>query len=123
MPIVTIKVVEQSVATHDRTIVQRLADKLGQVFGSEPQGTWVKLEYLPRSQYAENDAEDAQMQPTFVEILKKTLSSEDVLAREALVVSEVVATTLHRSQENCHVIYAPPGEGRVAFGGRLIRSN
>lgn len=123
MPIVTIQVIaEDSNVAYDDAVVQTLADELGKVFGSGPQGTWVRCDYLPRSQYAENEADIGLMQPTFVEIVKSTLGSEDALAAEALKVSQVVAAVLLRPHDNCHVIYAPPGAGRIAFGGNLLRS-
>ena len=36
--------------------------------------------------------------------------------------TEAVARVCDRPQENVHLQYLPPGVGRVAFGGQLVRS-
>ena len=122
MPIVTIQVVISSNGeTYSATDVARLSDRLGSIFNSEPGGTWVKLEYLDRSNYAENEMElDSNIQPTFVEVLKRSLPDQDILATEAQEIATEVARTLSRPLENVHIIYLPPGEGRIAFGGQLL---
>jgi len=53
-------------------------------------GTWVKLEYFDRNHYAENETQlDTNTQPTFVEVLKRTLPEQEVLATEAEQLYEV----------------------------------
>ena len=73
------------------------------------------------SHYAENETQpDANIQPTFVEVLKRTLPEQEALAREAKQIAAKVAHVLSRPLENVHIVYLPPGEGRVAFGGKLL---
>ena len=122
MPIVTIQIViSKSEKTYSSTQVEKLSDDLGVIFNSEPSGTWVKLEYLDRSHYSENEVRpDSSVQPTFVEVLKRSLPNQDALAAEAQLIAAKVAHVLSRPVDNVHVIYLPPSEGRVAFGGNLI---
>ncbi len=122
MPIVTIQIVaSKSENTYSVAQVEKLSDDLGAIFNSEPGGTWVKLEYLDRSQYSENEVRpDSSIQPTFVEVLKRTLPNQDTLAVEAHQIAAKIADVLSRPLDNVHIIYLPPGEGRVAFGGKLL---
>ena len=120
MPIVTIQcIVTPADGEFDGRLVQQLADELGDLFESDPGGTWVRLSTLPREQYAENRVKlEPTVRPTFVEVLKRSLPGSEELAAEALQVAETVARVLGRPRENVHVIYAPPAGGRVAFGGK-----
>ena len=124
MPIVTIQLVQSESGDIPEHIVQSLADRLGQVFDSGPGETWVRVTHLARSQYAENDVTvGPNVQPTFVEVLKATLSDEESLATEAKQVAAVVSSELSRPLGNTHVLYLPPGAGRIAFGGNLRRTD
>ena len=123
MPIVTIQaVVAESEQKYAADTIQKLADSLGEIFESDPSSTWIKMIYLDRNQYAENDAviEEA-VRPTFVDILKRYLPDHDSLSTEAQRVADAVAQILTRPRENVHIVYLPPGMGRVAFGGNLLR--
>jgi phenylpyruvate tautomerase PptA (4-oxalocrotonate tautomerase family) len=123
VPIVTIQIVaSNNENTYSAECLAQLSDSLGSIFNSNAGGTWVKLEYLDRSHYAENETHpDENIQPTFVEVLKRTLPEQETLAREAEQIAAVVAHVLSRPLENVHIIYLPPGEGRVAFGGKLLK--
>ncbi len=122
MPIVDIEVLEddsQSLDTH----LQAVADRLGALFGSDPAGTWVRLRYLSRAHYAENHVSvGEELGVTFVTILKARLPHVDALRAEAKQVALTVAEALDRPQANVHVLYAPPAEGRIAFGGQLVEA-
>jgi hypothetical protein len=122
VPIVTIQIVtSKSENTYSVAQVEKLSDDLGTIFNSEPSGTWVKLELLDRNQYSENEVRpDSSVEPTFVEVLKRTLPDQDTLAVEAQQIATKVAHVLSRPLDNVHIIYLPPGEGRVAFGGKLL---
>jgi phenylpyruvate tautomerase PptA (4-oxalocrotonate tautomerase family) len=122
VPIITIQiVVSNNENSFSAELLAQLADGLGSIFNSNAGGTWVKLEYLDRSHYAENGTlMDENIQPTFVEILKRTLPDQEALAFEAEQIAAKVAHVLSRPPENVHIIYLPPGEGRVAFGGKLL---
>ena len=117
MPIVDIELVTGDPEA-GRSQLQTLADELGNLFGSEPGGTWVRLRSTNPADYAENQTDD-EPQPTFVNILKLQLPDEDERRREMAAVAEIVARTLHRRRENVHVLYAPPAGGRIGFGGEL----
>jgi phenylpyruvate tautomerase PptA (4-oxalocrotonate tautomerase family) len=55
MPIVDVEIVgSESVG---RDLAARLAEMAGQVFGSPPASTWVRVRLLPRHLYAENATE------------------------------------------------------------------
>jgi len=124
MPIVTVQVVQETgEQRYASAIAKELADALGEVFDSEPGTTWVKFAYLARADYAENKSElRADARPVFVEVLKRTLAAEDALANEAMRIAECVANILSRPCDNVHVLYLPAAEGRIAFGGELVRS-
>lgn len=123
MPIVTVQCVHDSESgSYPKETVQLLCDELGRLFGSEPGTTWVKMQYLANSHYAENAVElNGRTRPTFVEVLKRSLDEEEVLVKEAIDIAAMVGRILGRPGENVHVIYRPEGAGRVAFGGNLVR--
>lgn len=122
MPIITIEcVLESDIERYDSGCAQRLADKLGKTLKSDPGTTWVKLAYLDRSNYAENETViDDSVKPTFVSILLRSLPSEKVLEELSQKISKDVAEILSRPLENTHVLFEPEGFGRVAFGGNLV---
>lgn len=121
MPIVNVQMVGAEVERVRSAVVQELADCLGVLFESGPGTTWVRMSYLAREDYAENHAElDPSVQPVFVEVLRRALPPTAELAAEADRVAEAVAAVLERPKENTHVLYLPPGELRMAFGGKLI---
>ena len=102
--------------------LQTLADELGIYFDSEPSGTWVEVEYLPVEQYAENRFElPEDTKTTLVYVLKYHLPAEEKVAREAMDLARLVSKRLQRPRRSTHIFYEPPGKGRIAFGGRLVR--
>ena len=123
MPIVTVELIEdeQQQPVHAAAI-KNLTDELGELFNSAPGGTWLKLRYLPRQHYAENETTLSRaIRPTFVEVLKRDAdTSATDRATEAARIAEIVAQHFDRPIANTHIIYAPSGAGRVAFGGTLI---
>ncbi len=127
MPIVTIETLSDSDYSEDDAMptprqLQSLADALGELFGSQPSGTWVKARQQQRAYYAENRIEvSPDLRPVIVEVLKSEPDSGKNLAIEAAAVCAVVAQVLGRRTENVHVIYQPDARGRVAFGGQLVR--
>ena len=123
MPIVTIELLEdQPRSALPDGALQRLADGLGELFGSSIAGTWIRLNHLPRERYAENHTlVDKATRPAFVEILKSDPGTTESLEAEAAAVSALVAKHLERPPENVHVLYLPPGRNRIAFGGKLLQ--
>lgn len=126
MPIVTIETLSDSPFSRDDALptpeqLQILADALGELFGSQPSGTWVRARQQDRAYYAENMIEcSPELRPVIVEILKSEPVFGEDLAIEAAAVCALVARILGRRTDNVHVIYAPAARGRVAFGGKLV---
>lgn len=131
MPIITLELIEDTNQQPlEATVIQALVNELGDLFDSQVGGTWIKLRYLPRTRYAENTGTGAEsnalnstVRPTFVEVLKRdadTCDQKETRAQEAARIAAIVARHLDRPVNNTHVIYAPAGAGRVAFGGELI---
>ena len=123
MPIIRLKLV---VRNDDERLgkekLQTLADELGVYFDTEPSGTWVEVEYLPVEQYAENRFElPEETKTTLVYVLKHHLPAEEEVAQEAMDLARIVSKRLQRPRRNTHIFYEPPGKGRIAFGGRLVR--
>jgi len=118
MPIVDIELVAGD-PEEGRGQLQTLVDELGDLFGSGPGGTWVKLRSTDPAGYAENQVAAGTYGPTFVNIQRLQLPDEDERRREMAAVAEIVARTLNRRRENVHVLYAPSAKGRIGFGGEL----
>jgi phenylpyruvate tautomerase PptA (4-oxalocrotonate tautomerase family) len=122
MPIVDIELVCESAAQFATASARELADALGSVFSSAPGHTWVRLRRLDSAAYAENRvSREAGDLPTFVTVMHAHPPTGARLEAEAAAVTESVAACLARAPEHVHVQYAPPGAGRQAFGGRLVR--
>ena len=119
MPIVDIELVADDPDAGRGPPLQALADELGDLFGSGPGGTWVKLRATDPAGYAENQTVGGAFAPVFVNIVKHQLPDENERRREVAAVAEIVARTLDRPRENVHVLYAPSAEGRIGFGGEL----
>ena len=127
MPIVTIETLSEAPLSKEDALpttaqLQVVADELGTLFGSQPNGTWVRARQQQRAYYVENDGlVDADLRPAMVEILKSVLEPEDQLAAEAASVCSIVAKSLGRPERDVHVVYQPAASGRIAFGGKLVR--
>ena len=121
MPIVDIEVVTSSSdAMAGKEQLQSLADELGDLFGSEPGDTWIRLRSIDRRGYAENRTlVDGNVHPTFVSVLRYELPDALELRREMAGIAEAVARILDRPRENVHVLYPPGAKGRIGFGGKL----
>ncbi len=121
MPFVDIEVVtnaSEPVASKEQ--LQSLVDELGDLFGSEPGGTWIRLRSIDRRDYAENRTPiDGSVRPTFVSVLRYELPDAVELRREMAGIAEAVARILDRPRENVHVLYSPGAKGRIGFGGEL----
>jgi phenylpyruvate tautomerase PptA (4-oxalocrotonate tautomerase family) len=120
MPILHVEIVSRPGESIRPGLAQELADRCGEIFGSPPGGTWVKVSILAREAYAENRSTEAGLFPVFVSILKAKLPAPQALQVEITRLTEAIAQVCDRPVENVHVIYQPEGSGRVAFGGRLV---
>ena len=122
MPIIDIELVCESEAEFATASARALADAIGQVLGSEPGRTWVRLRFLGSTAYAENLATlEAVDLPAFVTVLHAHPPVGEALATEAMALTLAVAQCLARAPGRVHVQYAPAAAGRQAFGGTLVR--
>ncbi len=121
MPILDVEIVGDLPEPAQNGLARRLADAAGEVLRSRPQGTWVKVRFLEEHAYAENaGGPDAGVSPVFVRVLKRGLTSGEALKSEIEALTKAIAAACGRATENVHIIYEPPGAGRVAFGGQLV---
>jgi phenylpyruvate tautomerase PptA (4-oxalocrotonate tautomerase family) len=122
MPIVDIEIVSDGAVEPAETPALALADLLGATFGTPAGQTWIRLRYLSRSCYAENQSSVPNgLLPVFVAVQHAHPPTGDALAAQAKAITSAVAQCLACTPERVHVLYTPPGAGRQAFGGRLVR--
>ena len=116
MPILNIRIVQPE-ADIPAGLAQAVADAAGAVFQSHPQGTWVTVDALPGTRYAENGG--AKDLPVFVDVLVGQWPEPSVMRSQASEIAAAVAQACARPVDNVHVIFAPAAKGRIAFGGKL----
>ena len=118
MPIVDVEIVGQE--SVDGDLAARLADMAGQVFGSPPASTWVRVRHLPKHFYAENSTETPEgWSSVFVTILKAQRPVGAALEAEIRALTDGIASVCGRPAECVHILYEPDARGRISFGGRL----
>lgn len=121
MPILEVEIVTGHGESLNPGLAQRLADTAGDVFGTPPGRTWVRLRTLSRDQYAENHtAVLIDIQPVFVTVLKSRACGTAELKDEAAKLCEALAQACGRPKENVHILYLPEAAGRMSFGGELV---
>lgn len=120
MPILNVEIVTRPNEDFPPNLAAVLADRAGQIFHSEPGGTWVKVTFVTSQNYAENLSPAGGIFPVFVSVLKAKIPPVSALQAEAAQLAAAVAQVCNRPQENVHILYLPEGTGRVAFGGELI---
>ncbi len=121
MPLLEVELVGPLRETAREGLAARIADRAAEVFEADPGTTWVALREIPREDYAENGGgPPAGVSPVIVRVLKAHRPEDEDLATEAEALTRAVAGACGRPAENVHLIYEPPGGGRVAFGGSLI---
>lgn len=122
MPILDIEIVLRENESLPPDLPQIIADRVGEIFGSGPGGTWVRVHPIDPGHYAENaTGPDELAYPVFVSILKVDLPPPSRIQAEITRLTEGLASACHRPPENIHIIYLPDGRGRVAFGGKLLK--
>jgi phenylpyruvate tautomerase PptA (4-oxalocrotonate tautomerase family) len=122
MPIVDVEIVGEVSASVSAGLASRLADGIGEMLASRPQGTWVKVHHIPSSGYAENQGSmDPEVLPIFVSIVQRALPTGEALALQTTRVANAVAEACDRKSEHVHIVYQPSAVGRVAFGGVLVQ--
>ena len=120
MPIVDIEIVLKPDETLANEMVSELADRLGVIFGSPKNGTWVKVHQIAAHHYAENQGKEPDAYPIFVSVLKSRLPALDTVQKEVDAITDIVAKICHRPPGFVHVMYQPEGKGRIAFGGKVV---
>lgn len=120
MPILDIEIVRNPLEQIEENLSQQLANAAGDVFGSSPAATWVKIWLIDAANYAENNVfAGSENFPVFVNVMKARLETDDELEEEISRLTKVVAQICKRPLENVHIIYQPAAAGRVSFGGKL----
>jgi len=120
MPILDVEVVIAPGELLEAGLARRLAGTAGEILGSEPGGTWVKVRTLPSEQYGENGDPQADLRPVFVSVLMRRQPSEGTMKDQVERLSVAFAQACGRPKENVHVLYQPGAAGRIAFGGKLV---
>ncbi|MBK6506550.1 MAG: hypothetical protein IPG02_13005 [Ignavibacteria bacterium] len=121
MPILSVEIVTRPDEQLRPELAAELSDRTGEVFGSAPGTTWVKVVLIPEEHYSENDCTSGSIHPVFVSVLKEKLPSPESMQAEVAKLTEVIAQICARPLENVHIIYLPEAAGRIAFGGKLTR--
>ncbi|MBL8306378.1 MAG: hypothetical protein JNM33_06755 [Rubrivivax sp.] len=122
MPIIDIEAVCAEPTEFGPETIRKIADAVGEAFQLAPGKVWVRLHTLPKSAYAESGTDVGQTpDPVFVRVLRSRVPTGEDLEREIIAATRIVASCLGRREQNVHVEYAPPGLGRMAFGGKLSR--
>ena len=121
MPILDVEAVLFDNETIAPDWATEIANAAGKIFDTPSGRTWVRVRGLPRSHYAENGAgRSLELNPVFVSVLKAQLPEPNALRIEIEKLTTAVARATERPEENVHVIYLPPGAGRISFGGKLV---
>ena len=121
MPIVDVRPVVSASQHLAADAAQVIADSIARVLSADPGRVWVRFAELPKDRYAENgEVVDDNDLPVFVQVLHADWPTEDSRVQEAKALAVAVAASLGRQVERVHIEYAPPGRGRVAFGGKLV---
>jgi len=119
VPILDVEIVLKPDERLREGLAEEIADAAGEILGSDPGGTWVKLRELPRVHYAENEGGPTDgVWPVFVEVLKGELPQGEEMNIEAGKLAVEIGRICGRPQENVHILYLPAGAGRIFFGGR-----
>lgn len=120
MPILDVEMTCDSDSALDDSLAAHLADAAGDIFGTAPGHTWVRVRSLPLAQYAENGGgPPVGVFPVFVTVLKATWPEGKKMEMEIAQLTERFAEICGRSPAHVHVLYDPPAAGRIAFGGVL----
>ncbi len=121
MPILDLEIVLRPAELLAPGLAGDIADRCGEVFGSPPGNTWVKLRSVPREHYAENGGGPPEgVYPVFVSVLKAHPPAPEALPAEVARLTAAIAQATGRPAEYVHVFYLPAGAGRVAFGGEVL---
>ncbi len=116
MPILQIEVVGKA-ADYPADLAQQLADSCATELRSRPQGTWVKLLFIPRSHYAENGGAPEQARPILVSLLQAQPPSGTARRELVAALARSIAQVTGHEVANVHIVLEPPAVGRIALAG------
>lgn len=121
MPILKITAVESpEYPLPSRSVLQRIGDDLGEVFGAQAGSVWVQLHALAQDHYVENLIPAAETpSPIFLSVLMYQVPTLEARAALATAIADCVGQALNRPAELVHILFEPPAKGRIAFGGKL----
>ena len=121
MPLLDVEIVLSDCERVQPRWASQLADAAAEIFATAPGRTWVRLRELPEDQYGENGMQQqGAVCPVFVSILKAERPDAQQLQNEIRWLTSAFARILDRPEANVHLLYLPPGQGRVSFGGKLV---
>jgi phenylpyruvate tautomerase PptA (4-oxalocrotonate tautomerase family) len=121
MPIVDIKLVLRKDASPRPRLARAIADAVGAALHLPPGRVWVRVSAIAEQDYAENGTSEAETDtPVFVSVLHAVLPPQPALQTEASVLASTIAGVVGTGANLVHIEYAPPGKGRIAFGGILL---
>lgn len=121
MPIVIVELAGESGNAPEPDLAQQLANAIGRALLSPPGQTWVRLRWLARHEYAENESPlSADRLPVFITIVKREIPTPVELQSEVAAVTAAVAGVVGRAADGVHIEYAPAAAGRVSLGGKVV---
>ena len=123
MPILEVELIGEVAAETRRGLAERIAQNVAAVLKAETGSVWVRLRFTPASEYGENGPPAGHphpAQPVFVHINRRAIPAVAILKQEARALAAAIADACHRQKAEVHIVYEPPGKGRVAFGGSLV---
>ena len=121
MPIVEVAIVVSTATLLREGLAQELADACADVMNLPAGRLWLRLMPVSSAHYAENDSELTEDEfPVFVTVLHAAGPPGSTQNAEVAALSAAVAKVTDRPVDRVHIEYAPPGRGRMAFGGKLV---
>lgn len=121
MPIVDLAIVVAHEAPLPSEIAQALADACAAALNTPAGRLWLRLQRIPSDHYAENGFKlNSEELPVFVTVLHASLPAGPALKSEMAALTTAVAHVTGRPRDRVHIEYAPPGRGRLSFGGQLV---
>ncbi|MBW8010709.1 MAG: hypothetical protein FVQ83_05620 [Chloroflexi bacterium] len=118
MPILEVEIILRVNEKLKADLAGDISNVAGGIFNSPDGHTWVKLREMPRGYYAENGGGPPEdISPVFVSVLKRQLPGLVEMQAEAARLSAEIWVVCNRPKENVHILYLPPGAGRIFFGG------
>ena len=122
MPIIDVQIVGEIEVPSRAKMTQIIADRVGGILKARVGGTWVRLHFFPADCYAESGNVPSEVMPVFVSVLTGKRVEIDDRSRIALELASAISEITSRPEENIHIVFEPEAVGRIAFGGKLVRS-